>query len=234
MNLSSAKTHLSAIQSRILVALFQSDGKQQFVANETVLENTGIAQSTWSEEQKRLIEMGLLEKKAFKTLRTNSVCRIVNFRLTSKGRMVAFNLANISRMILPRQGEQLQKTRTSSGSGSLTENEFEYDVMESIEVALDSFGINLVPLVKSRLIQGDSWSDVARHPEKLIATLRDLFGQDGSSTVESMIIDNLKSRFGEESLARDNDLIALISEFREEYVVDVVPTQTVAPKGSEF
>lgn len=202
--------------------------------NETVLENAGIAQSTWSEEQKRLIGMGLLEKKAFKTLRTNSVCRIVNFRLTNKGRMVAFNLANISRMILPRHRDQLQKTQTSPRSGSLNEREFEFEVMESIEVALDSFGINLIPLVKSRLTQGDSWNDVARHPEKLIMILRDLFGKDGCNTVESMIFENLKSLFGEEPLARENDLIDLVAEFRQKFVLDVVPPQTVGPKGSEF
>jgi DNA-binding MarR family transcriptional regulator len=216
------KPHLSAIQSRILVALFQSEGRLQFLPNEAVLEKTGVAQSTWSEEQKRLIEMGLLEKKAFKTIRTNNVCRIVNFRLTSKGRTVAFNLANISRMII-QQSDPLQP---DSFQIHLTGKEFEYEVMESIEVALDSFGINLIHLVQSRLTGGIPWVDVARHPEKLTTILIDLFGNDGSSTVESMIADNLRSRFGEGSAANANDLVNLIAEFRQKRVTDEITQET--------
>ena len=106
--------------------------------------------------------------------------------------------------------------------------------MESIEVALDSFGINLIPLVKSRLPQGASWDGVARHPETLIMILKDLFGKDGSNTVESMIIENLKARFGEESYARENDLVGLIAEFRQKSVRDVIPPRAVGSNGSEF
>jgi DNA-binding MarR family transcriptional regulator len=208
------KTHLSAIQSRILVALFQSDGRQQFVPNEAVLESTGIAQSTWSEEQKRLIDMGLLEKKAFKTIRTNNVCRIVNFRLTSKGRTVAFNLANISRMIVHETGNS-----PIGGQISVSEKELQYEVMESIEVALDSFGINLIPLVKSRLPEGATWEGVARNPEVLNAILHELFGKEGSSTVESMIVENLKSRFEVGAPAWENDLVKLVEALRERFVV---------------
>jgi len=225
-NLSSVKTHLSAIQSRILVALFQSDGRQQFVRNETVLENTGIAQSTWSEEQKRLIDMGLLEKKAFKTIRTNNVCRIVNFRLTSKGRTVAFNLANISRMIF----QQSEPTNFSSaGQITLSEKELQFEVMESIEVALDSFGINLIPLVKSRMPEGTAWEGVARNPRILISILRDLFGKEGSSTVESMIVENLKARFDVEGPSWENELVRLIDALREKFVVDNLLSQQKVP-----
>jgi DNA-binding MarR family transcriptional regulator len=229
-DMSQIRTHLSAIQSRILVALFQSEGRQQFVPNESVLEKTGIAQSTWSEEQKRLIEMGLLEKKAFKTIRTNNVCRIVNFRLTSRGRTVAFNLANISRIIV-RQGEKdpLQPLSSISTSARMAGKDFEFDVMESIEVALDSFGINLVPLVKSRLPDGTRWDDVSRHPEMLSTILRDLFGEEGSNTVESMIAENLKSRFDVVGLmAEDGDLNSLIARLRQERVVDIPPAQISA------
>jgi len=222
--MSLVKPHLSAIQSRILVALFQSEGRLQFLANEAVLEKTGIAQSTWSEEQKRLIDIGLLEKKAFKTIRTNNVCRIVNFRLTSKGRTVAFNLANISRMIIPQS--QSDQSQTTSAQTRVTEKEFDYEVIESVEVALDSFGINLIPLVQSRLSGGTQWNDVALHPEKLAAVLKDLFGKDGSNTVESMIADNLRARFGEGLAADAVDLVSLIAELRQKRVIDGVPRET--------
>lgn len=211
--MSTSKNHLSAIESRILVALFESDGREQFVSNETVLEKTGIAQSTWSEEQKRLIEIGLLEKKAFRTIRTNNVCRIVNFRLTSKGRTVACNLANISRIIV-QQSEPAGRP-ISEGDG-LSEKELEFEVIESIEVALDSFGINLIPLVKSKLLDGVSWEEVAKNPEILMAILGDLFGKEGSSTVESMIVENLKARFHFGST--ENDLVRLIDELRSRFV----------------
>jgi hypothetical protein len=200
------------------------------VPNEIVLEKIGVAQSTWSEEQKRLIDMGLLEKKAFKTLRTNNVCRIVNFRLTCKGRTVAFNLANISRMIVNRHTDSLDSPSPMS-HGPLSQKEFEYEVMEAIEVALDSFGINLIPLVKSRFTDGTTWGDVARHPEKLTAVLRDLFGKDGSNTVESMIVDNLKSCFDLETSVRENDLTAVVSDLRQKKVVDTMPREA-SPTGS--
>ncbi len=190
------------------------------MSNETVLEKIGIAQSTWSEEQKRLIEMGLLEKKASKTIRTNNVCRIVNFRLTSKGRTVAFNLANISRMIVPSQSDPMEGAAHPPVQIPISEKGFEYEVMEAIEIALDSFGINLIPLVQSRLSDGTPWGDVARHPEKLTRILKDLFGKDGSNTVESMIVENLKARFEGGMPARENDLVNLVAEFRRKLVAD--------------
>ena len=208
------RAHLSAIQSKILVTLFQSDGSR-YLPNEAVLEKTGIAQSTWSEEQKRLIDMGLLEKKAFKMLRTNNVCRIVNFRLTNKGRTVAFNLENISRMIVQPRNEL-----ETSHSTPLSEKEFEYEVIESIEVALDSFGINLIPLVKGRLPEGIAWSDVARHPEILLMVLNDLFGKEGCATVEAMIVENVKARFVPGPLGSENDLVNLIAQLRRKKVAD--------------
>jgi len=226
-SLSLIRTHLTAIQSRILVSLFQSDGSH-YVPNETVLEKTGIAQSTWSEEQKRLIEMGLLEKKAFKMLRTNSVSRIVNFRLTAKGRTVAFNLANISRMIVQPRSDA-HGSAGSQSSQPLSEGEFEFEVMEAIEVALDSFGINLIPLVKGRLAEGFRWDEVARHPEIFTIILRDLFGKEGSATVESMIVENLKSRFALGSSISENDLTNLVAELRRTRVVDGLTQDSKLP-----
>jgi len=171
--------------------------------------------------------MGLLEKKAFKTIRTNNVCRIVNFRLTSKGRTVAFNLANISRMIFQQQNEPVNFS--SAGQVTLSEKELQFEVMESIEVALDSFGINLIPLVKSRMPEGAVWDGVAKNPGILISILRDLFGKEGSSTVESMIVENLKARFDVEGPTWENELIRLIEALREKFVADNLPSQQKIP-----
>jgi len=225
--LSLIKTHLSAIQSKILVALFQPDGAR-YLPNETVLEKTGIAQSTWSEEQKRLIDMGLLEKKAFKMIRTNNVCRIVNFRLTNKGRTVAFNLVNISRMIVQPQSELLEARNASL----LSEKEFDFEVMESIEVALDSFGINLIPLVRGKLPGNISWNEVPRHPEILRSILNDLFGKEGCATVESMIAENLKARFVLGISGSENDLVNLVSQLRRRKVADQLPQEVPLPKNN--
>lgn len=159
--------------------------------------------------------MGLLEKKAFRTIRVNNVCRIVNFRLTSKGRTVAFNLANISRMIFQHDSAGNSST---GGQISLSEKELQYEVIESIEVALDSFGINLIPLVRSKLPEGSSWEGVAKDPQILTTILNDLFGKEGSSTVESMIVENLKSRFDVGALW-ENDLVRLVKALREKFVV---------------
>ncbi len=221
------KTHLSAIQSKILVALFQPDGSR-YLPNEAVLEKTGIAQSTWSEEQKRLIDIGLLEKKAFKMIRTNSVCRIVNFRLTNKGRTVAFNLTNISRMIVQPQSELVE----IHGAALLSEKEFEFEVIEAIEVALDSFGINLIPLVRGKLPDGISWNEVARRPEILRSILNDLFGKEGCATVESMIAENLKARFVPNTVGSENDLVNLVAQLRRKKVADQLPPQALMPKNN--
>ncbi len=209
-----------------MVTLFQTDGSH-YLPNEAVLEKTGIAQSTWSEEQKRLIDMGLLEKKAFKMLRTNNVCRIVNFRLTNKGRTVAFNLANISRMIVQPRNEL-----ETSNSAPLSEKEFEYEVIESVEVALDSFGINLIPLVRGRLPEEIAWGDVARRPEILLMVLKDLFGKEGSATVEAMIVENLKARFVSGSLGYENDLVNLIAQLRRKKIADRILPEVSLPQNS--
>ncbi len=209
------------------MALFQPDGSR-YLPNEAVLEKTGIAQSTWSEEQKRLIDIGLLEKKAFKMIRTNSVCRIVNFRLTNKGRTVAFNLTNISRMIVQPQSELVE----IHGAALLSEKEFEFEVIEAIEVALDSFGINLIPLVRGKLPDGISWNEVARRPEILRSILNDLFGKEGCATVESMIAENLKARFVPNTVGSENDLVNLVAQLRRKKVADQLPPQALMPKNN--
>ena len=88
-------------------------------------------------------------------------------------------------------------------------------IIESIEVALDSFGINLIALVKGNM-EADGvqvWKDVLQNPRRLMSVLRDLFGLAGANTIESMIFDNLKSRLAVES-AMENDLVCLINEVK--------------------
>lgn len=98
---------------------------------------------------------------------------------------------------------------------TLSRVELENEIIESIEVALDSFGINLLPLVKGIIEDEGSrrWKEVIHDSQQLITTLRGLFGQSGASTIESMVVDNLKSRFDFES--KENDLNNLISELKQ-------------------
>ncbi len=198
--------HLSGIQSRILLVVFQSG--QQFVSNEDVMKS-GVGHSAWSEEQKKLIELRLLEKRSLRVIRGRSVCKTVSYKLTDKGRAVAFNLSCISKMISSPEMSEKLNLRT------LSRVELENEIIESIEVALDSFGINLLPLVKGIIEDEGSrrWKEVIHDSQQLITTLRGLFGQSGASTIESMVVDNLKSRFDFES--KENDLNNLISELKQ-------------------
>ena len=90
---------LTQLQCRILSSMYLS--KMEYLNSETILKQTGIAQSTWSEEQNRLTEMGLLEKKQSRIMTSNIITRVMNYKLTDKGRLVALNLANISRILAP-------------------------------------------------------------------------------------------------------------------------------------
>ena len=193
--------------------------KMEYLNSEAILKLTGIAQSTWSEEQNRLTEMGLLEKKQSRIMTSNIITRVMNYKLTDKGRLVALNLANISRIMAPDQ--------ISPDSGGLLglpssfridpNNEIDLDakILECIEAGLDSFGMNLDKLVKSEIEKSAKiqWMQIAKFPEKLEFHLRELFGDGGSSTIESMIAANIRSRFGLRSI-RSNSICALITEIR--------------------
>ena len=192
--------------------------------NEFVLKRTGLAQSTWSEEQLRLIQLGLLEKKSNRTISGKSVCKTVAFRLSNRGRAVTFNLANISRIIGPAQATVLVRTalhndvfanssvRNYNLRGQSNE-EFDKVILESVEVALDSFGINLIGLVKVGIQEttGVLWEEIVQRPDHLMTVLTDLFGADGAKTIETIISANIVSRF---NLQMDEitGLVNLISE----------------------
>jgi len=189
------------------------------VGNEDVMKS-GIGHSTWSEEQKKLIEMKLLEKRSLRVIRGKSVCKTVNYKLTDKGRAVAFNLSCISNMISSRELSEKLNPQT------LGRDELDRAIMESIEIALDSFGINLLPLVKGEMeAEGTChWNEAIHESQRLIMTLRGLFGQEGANTIESMVVDNLKSRFDFES--KKSDMRDLIAELKHKNSVGRL-TQTI-------
>ena len=150
-----------------------------------------------------------MEKRTLKAVRGNSVCKTVNYRLTSRGKAIALNLANISKMIVYRLPDSRKTPHPSS------HEEFEGEIKESIEVALDSFGINLLPLVRDKLEVEccTRWDEIVHHPDRLMIILRDLFGTEGSSTIESMIVDNILYRFEDIDLSgKGNDLANLVAE----------------------
>jgi len=193
----------------------------EYLNSETILKETGIAQSTWSEEQNRLTQMGLLEKKQSRLMTSNVITRVMNYRLTDKGRLVALNLSNISRILAPDQFSGIEVCELNLvandpiRSDLMDEKGLDEKILECIEIGLDSFGMNLDELVKLEIERsgGLNWENVPRHPEKLQAQLNQLFGAGGSSTIESMIAANIRSRFGLRSIKSDK-IAVLISELR--------------------
>ncbi len=193
----------------------------EYLNSETILKETGIAQSTWSEEQNRLTQMGLLEKRQSRLMTSNVITRVMNYRLTDKGRLVALNLSNISRILAPDQFSGMEVSELSLITNDPIRTDFvdekmlDGKILECIEIGLDSFGMNLDELVKSEIERsgGLKWENVPRHPEKLEAQLNLLFGAGGSSTIESMIAANIRSRFGLRSVKSDK-MAVLISELR--------------------
>jgi DNA-binding MarR family transcriptional regulator len=193
----------------------------EYLNSETILKETGIAQSTWSEEQNRLTQMGLLEKKQSRLMTSNVITRVMNYRLTDKGRLVALNLSNISRILAPDQFSDIGVSELNLVANDpiradpVDEKGLDEKILECIEIGLDSFGMNLDELVKSEIERsgGLKWENAPRHPEKLEAQLIQLFGAGGSSTIESMIAANIRSRFGLRSIKSDK-MVVLISELR--------------------
>jgi predicted transcriptional regulator len=203
----------SRLQSRILAAIYYSS--EGYVTTETVLRETGIAQSTWSEEQTRLIEGGLLEKKQTKVMSSKVITRIMQYKLTDKGKLVAHNLTNISRIMAP--GQFLSKTPIQNGANdctTMTSSDVNDAILECIEVGLESFGMNLDKLVMEEVeAAGLSWKEVAASPDKLVFHLVKLFGSAGALTIEQMIAANVKTRFDLRSIS-SNNLSSIVRELK--------------------
>jgi hypothetical protein len=214
----------SRIQSRILAVIHSS--LEENVTTEMILKETGIAQSTWSEEQNRLIENGLLEKKQTKIMSPGSkaITRIMRYSLTTKGKLIAHNLANISRIMAPEkfltqfsakseksrpEGADEEKILLAPDSHSLDDT-----ILECIEVGLESFGMNLDKLVKEGVqSSGLEWKEVSKNPDKLVYHMVQLFGKGGALTIEQLISANIKSRLQLHSIS-SNNLSSIISELR--------------------
>ena len=190
--------------------------------SETILRETGIAQSTWSEEQNKLIQMGLLEKRQSRIMSSNVITRVMNYRLTDKGRLVALNLTNISRILAPDQFLTVEPQQSGDPLARpietpivSTRNYIDEKILECIEVGLESFGMNLDELVKSEIERAGEipWEEIPMRPDLLENQLRRLFGDGGSSTIESMIAANIRSKFALRSINSDS-ISALIAEIR--------------------
>ncbi len=204
---------LSQIQSRILMTFIRS--KQDYLNTETILKHVGIALSTWSEEQNRLVGLGLLEKIPARIMTNSKIVRVMNYRLSKKGRIVALNLFNISKILAPAIQNAEKKDHANPDDGGMFKEgrEVALKVRDCIEIGLDSFGMNFTQLVKVNLEieSGISWDQVIHHPEALELTLINLFGSEGARTIELMIIANLRSQFPLHAARSDNLSLVLRS-----------------------
>jgi DNA-binding MarR family transcriptional regulator len=208
----------SRLQSKILAAIYFAE--DEYVTTEMILKQTGIAQSTWSEEQNRLIANGLIEKKQSKVMSSKVITRIMNYKLTEKGRLVAHNLSNISRIMAPSQfvsKEPVRIEKVAREEMRMSYTEIEQTLLECIEVGLESFGMNLDKLVKEEVrAEGMSWEEITKNPDRLVFHLNELFGRGGALTIEQMISANIKSRFDLRSIASDS-LYSIINELKASY-----------------
>ncbi len=209
--------YVTRIQSKILVTLFRFG--LQYVNNENFLKASGIAQSTWSEEQLRLLELGLLEKKSFRVMTGSNVFRTVAFRLSGCGREVAFNLLNISRILDRSETNAFQifgKSEPIGKIGVVEGKEIEKILLEAVEVALEGFGRDLLDLAKATIEveRNTTWENVVGVPDQLVEVLREICGRDGSEVVEAMICQNVRSLFGIDVI-ESHSLSSLINEVKQ-------------------
>ncbi len=221
--------NLTPIQSKILVALARS--KNGSLNTDEILSETGIATSTWSAEQGKLVGMGLLNKHLVRIIEQNHISKRMNYGLTEKGKMVGANLLNISKILAGDTGEPNMIERSASQESKNFETEsksagkqledFGGKVDECVEVALDSFGSNLVDLVKSsmELEHRVPWIDLSEKIETFELVLRDYFGLEASEKLKKLIAANIKSRFNL-GTSRSDDLSHLILEARKRRFLD--------------
>jgi hypothetical protein len=194
---------------RILLAMLNS--KDRSLNSEAVLKETGIALSTWSAEQGKLGEMGLIEKHLVRVITHDSVSKRMNYTLTESGALVALNLLKVSRVLARTASAQIARSKNES---------FEERIRECVEIGLDSFGMNLITLVRSALESeyGMNWNDISNNPDQLLNVCKDLFGDEASKKLETLISANIAARF---AIASDGSMQGVISKAR----------KTFAPKG---
>jgi DNA-binding HxlR family transcriptional regulator len=224
--------HVTPIQTKILIALVRS--KDGSMYTDEILRQTGIATSTWSAEQGKLVALGLVNKHLVRIIEQDHVSKRMSYWLTERGKMVSLNLLNISRILA---AEQAASKNTSEEPGILRENkkdifrpeagvkeaeEFRSKIAECVEVALDSFGANLVNLVKSslELEHHISWAELPDRANVFENVLKDYFGLEASKKLKILIAANIRNRFGLENFQVE-DLALIISEARKNDLKDV-------------
>jgi predicted transcriptional regulator len=214
-------SRLTETQAKIVLTIFQSS--PDYIKNDAILKGASISRSTWAVEQNNLIDLGLLEKKSTRNISKNNVFRTVSYRLTERGKAVAFNLSEISKILDSGRSPPIVLGPIEGGSRRagdvLLENhgvedpEIFAQLRECIEVALDGYGINFVVDVR-QVLESDykvSWARVPKRVDLLLNILKDFFGADGARTIETMICKNIRSHF-ELTTASNNDLQTLIAE----------------------
>ncbi len=189
------------------------EAKDHTLNSEAILRDTGIALSTWSAEQGKLVEMGIIEKHLIRVLTNDSISKRMNYKLTDGGVAIALNLRNISKI--------LSGTKSASRIVGKPAEDFEERIQECVEIGLESFGANLVTLVKTALEceHGVPWSRIPENPDKLLAVFRELFGEEASKKLETVISANIISRFALGS-AQAKDLSSIISSARKSFSAD--------------
>ena len=206
------RTHLSPIDDRIIVVLTKS--KHGFLNTEEILKQTSIAASTWSAEQNKLVAVGLVTKRMVRVIEHDHISKRMTYGLTDKGKLVGLNLLNILEIMTTGEVEKDLSSRSLSHERS-ENGTFQSDICECVEIALDSFGSNLMYLVKKsfEIEYQVSWTDL---PEKIIAleaVLKDYFGLRASEKLKKLIAANIRSRF-DITGSKSEDLSYLISEAR--------------------
>jgi predicted transcriptional regulator len=211
-------TLLTPIDIRILVTLAQS--KNGSLQTEEILEQTGIAMSTWSSKQGKLVSMGLVEKHFVRVMGDDHVLKRMNYALTEKGKLVGQSLVNVTNLLSPDRDTPNSKIN-SPRIQSLQErnqpaDDFQEKIGECIEVALDSFGSKLIELVKRSMEveHGVVWETLPDRTQDLESVLRDYFGVEASNGLRKLIAANIRARFDLEDESNE-DLSLLIREARQ-------------------
>jgi hypothetical protein len=210
---------LTPIDIRILVALTRS--KNGSLHAEEILEETGIAMSTWSSKQGKLVSMGLLEKHFTRVMGDEHVMKRMNYALTKKGKIVGQSLLQVTTILKDSPRPSLVTSPVFAEEGSLGQKDqlpstdFQEMIGECVEVALDSFGSRLIDLVKKSLEveHGVSWNSLPEKTQDFESVLRDYFGLEAAIGLKKLIGANITSRFDLKELENE-DLSSLILRAR--------------------
>jgi hypothetical protein len=217
----------SRLQSKIILALYRAPSSESdFVDTDSVLRLTGISPSTWAEEQVKLADMKLIEKQKVKAMKDDRIVSIARFRLTGRGILVAAKLADVSRIIsgirnLDSQNDKMpQMSANDSASYGSLQSDISDDVcqrvLDCVDAALEGFGLNFSRFTHTNLsiVEGLQKNDIIRKPDLFMHAMRRLYGREGARSLELLILENLRSEFGEE-LRRAHSFASAINQIME-------------------